>query len=175
MQISGHKTREVFERYNIMNELFLPSGIPNILQKLNEHGALYLVIGGYAVRYYGCRKMVDDFDILIKSSIENSENIYPVFKEINYTPNFTVKELSKPGKKIYLEHYLIEIMTSTDKFNFEEAYKSKEIVMEKGLQIPVISLEKLICLKELALKEDNSREHKELEDIECLKSKLKLH
>lgn len=44
-------------------EIELPDDFKEFLKLLNEHGVEYLLIGGYAVGYYGYPRATNDLDI----------------------------------------------------------------------------------------------------------------
>ena len=46
-------------------EIELPDDFKEFLKLLNEHGVEYLLIGGYAVGYYGYPRATNDLDIWI--------------------------------------------------------------------------------------------------------------
>ena len=48
-----------------MAKLYLPLDFKEFLQLLNEHQVEYMLIGGYAVAYYGYPRSTGDMDIWI--------------------------------------------------------------------------------------------------------------
>ena len=66
----------------------------NLCRELNERGARYLVIGGFAIIAAGYARTTADVDLLIDANLENEAN---VFKALETLPDQCVKEL-QPGE-----------------------------------------------------------------------------
>lgn len=71
------------------------------LEKMNSSGVRYLLIGGFAVKFYGCRETAEDVDLLIDNSPENAQKLYPIILDsLGYQPNFQLDELSLERKQL---------------------------------------------------------------------------
>lgn len=53
----------------------IPSDFKEFLKLLNENEVEYLLIGGYAVNYYGYVRPTGDMDIWISVNRENAEKV----------------------------------------------------------------------------------------------------
>ena len=53
----------------------LPPEFSEFLRLLNANGVEYLLIGGYAVGYYGYPRYTGDIDIWVKASSENGDRV----------------------------------------------------------------------------------------------------
>jgi hypothetical protein len=73
-------------------DLVLPPDFKEYLNLLNALQVEYLLIGGYAVGYYGYPRATHDMDIWIAIHPENAERIVSALKEFG----FDVPELSQP-------------------------------------------------------------------------------
>jgi len=60
----------------------LPEDFREFLRLLNAHKVQYLLIGGYAVGYYGHPRTTADIDIWIAIDIENTQKMKDVFKRV---------------------------------------------------------------------------------------------
>ena len=56
-----------------MATMKIPKDFKEFLKLLNANNVEYLLIGGYAVGYYGYPRPTGDMDIWIKTSQENAE------------------------------------------------------------------------------------------------------
>jgi hypothetical protein len=56
-----------------MEPLQLPDDFKEFLRLLNSKGVEYLLIGGYAVSYYGYPRATADMDIWVGSTAENAD------------------------------------------------------------------------------------------------------
>lgn len=105
--------------------------------RLNELGAKYLVVGGFAIMQAGYPRATGDVDLLIDVRLENEAL---VFKALEIFPDQIVREL-KPGE---VEHYgtvrvadeiVIDLMKSACGIAYEEA--SQDVVVREIAGIPI--------------------------------------
>ncbi len=61
-----------------MENTHLPEDFKDFLKLLNENEVQYLLIGGYAVGYYGYPRATHDMDIWIAVDPENAEKMIDV-------------------------------------------------------------------------------------------------
>ncbi len=52
-----------------------PQDLSRIASSLNEHGARYVVVGGFAMQHHGLPRPTMDIDLLVDPSPENVERI----------------------------------------------------------------------------------------------------
>lgn len=143
----------------------LPNDFKELLQLLNSKKIEYLVVGGYAVAFYGHPRATGDIDIWVALSEENAKKIVEALKEFG----FNVAELSE---KLFLEKeknirmgnppLQIEILTSIDGVDFSDCYRNKKTVTFDKVAINFISLEDLKTNKRA------SGRHQDLADLEKL-------
>jgi hypothetical protein len=112
-----------------------------LCRKMNELGARYVVIGGFAIIVAGFARTTAAVDLLIDTSLENEALVY---KALEILPDKAVREL-KPGE---VSHYgvvragdeiMVDLMRSACGIPYEEA--AKEIVVRevRGVPIPFAS------------------------------------
>ncbi|MDX1524140.1 MAG: hypothetical protein R3264_21095, partial [Anaerolineae bacterium] len=80
-----------------MATIHLPPDFKEFLQLLNSHQVEYLLIGGYAVGYYGYPRATADMDIWIAINLENATKVVNVLQEFGFgieelTPDLFLKE-----------------------------------------------------------------------------------
>ena len=143
----------------------LPKDFSDFLKLLNSKQVEYLIIGGWAVGYYGYPRATGDLDIWISNSESNAMKLVQVFKEFG----FNVKELSleiftKQNQitRIGVPPLRIEILTSISGVKFDECYPKKEVVTIDDLQMYLISLDDLKKNKAAA------KRYRDLDDLENL-------
>ena len=73
-----------------MATIHLPPDFKEFLKLLEDHKVHYLLIGGYAVGYYGYPRATADMDIWIAIHPDNAQKIVSVLREFG----FDVPELS---------------------------------------------------------------------------------
>ncbi|HEY5705362.1 MAG TPA: hypothetical protein VIS96_07295 [Terrimicrobiaceae bacterium] len=127
----------------------------NLCRELNERGALYLVIGGFAIIAAGYARTTGDVDLLIDAGVENEAK---VFKALETLPDQCVKEL-EPGEVSehvvvrVADEILVDLMTRASGIDYSEASKTLIVRELDGVAIPFAAPELLWRMK--------SRTHRE--------------
>jgi hypothetical protein len=112
-----------------------------LCRTLNELGAKYVVIGGFAIILAGFARATLDVDLLIDTSLKNEALVY---KALEILPDKAVREL-KPGEISRYgvvrvgDEIMVDLMKSAGGIEYAEA--SKEIVIREveGVPIPFAS------------------------------------
>ncbi len=113
----------------------------NLCRRLNELGAKYVVVGGFAVIYAGYGRFTEDLDLIIDVSLSNEAK---VFQALESLPDQAVKEL-KPGEvgrftvvRVAGE-IVVDLMKSACGIDYDQA--AKDVVMRNlgGVPIPFAS------------------------------------
>jgi hypothetical protein len=139
-----------------MEEHVLPRDFKEFLKLLNEADAQYLLIGGYAVGYYGYPRATADLDIWIAISPNNADKMLRAFRQFGMTdPSLTTEILQQPGKIIRMgvPPIRIEVLTEIDGVDFTKI---------DGVPVTLISRTHLLQNKKA------SGRYKDLDDIEHL-------
>ncbi|MDI6794550.1 MAG: nucleotidyl transferase AbiEii/AbiGii toxin family protein [bacterium] len=69
-----------------------------VCRRLNEEGVKYILIGGFAVNYYGLPRATEDIDLLVKPS---EENIARIKKALAFLPDNAVREVNSDDVEKY--------------------------------------------------------------------------
>ena len=143
----------------------LPPDFKEFLRLLNASKVEYLLIGGYAVSYYGYPRATADMDIWIATDRQNAEKVVAVLRDYG----FDLPELSPD---IFLEENKIirmgvpplrlEVITSISGVRFEECYAERVQVMIDDVEASLISL------RHLKINKKASGRFKDLNDLENL-------
>ena len=143
----------------------LPRDFKEFLLLLNKHKVEYLIIGGYAVGYYGYPRATGDIDIFIAVHPANAQKLVTVLIEFG----FVLPELSEDiflveGKIIRMGNppVRIELITSISGVTFSESYLTREVVIIDDIEVNLISLNHLKINKQAAGR------YKDLNDLENL-------
>lgn len=147
-----------------------------VIQALNRTSTRYMVIGGYAVLYYGCvNRQVNDLDIWIDNSEENARRVIEALQGmLSNDLGFSVEHLVKPKVKLDLSaaRSMVELFTTVSSVPFEDAYSRRNTTSQDGEQIDIVSIDDLLMIKRQAVEESESRLQKELKDIGFLECKI---
>jgi len=121
----------------------LPEDFKKFLQLLNSKKIEYLVIGGYAVAFYGHPRATGNIDIWISISKDNARKTVEVLKEFGFdTPALKDDLFLEKRQNIRMGNppLRIEILTSIDSVEFSECYKNRKMVIINNIEINFISL-----------------------------------
>jgi hypothetical protein len=131
---------------------------------LNSRGALYMVIGGFAVRAAGYDRRTMDVDLLIEATPENEAKVIAAVSEL---PDHAAQEL-QPGEIAEFvvvrvaDEIVVDLMQSASGFDYRAA--SEEVVrrLVGGVEIPFASPALLLRMKR------GSVRAKDLADVQFL-------
>ena len=135
------------------------------MKLLNSTRVEYLLIGGYAVGYYGYSRATMDMDVWIALSAGNARKVADTLIRFGF-PETAVDESAFLDKKrivrLGLPPVRMEIMTDISGVTFDACFKRRNRVVIDGLKINLIALDDLVANK-IA-----SGRHKDLDDVEHL-------
>lgn len=145
--------------------IHLPSDFKEFLQLLNSHQVKYLLIGGYAVGYYGYPRATGDMDIWVAISPQNAESLVAVLKEFGFAvPDLSIELFLKKEQiiRMGIPPMRLEILTTISGVSFEECYAERTIDVIDGVKINFINL------SHLKINKKASGRHKDINDLENL-------
>ncbi len=148
-----------------MDIIHLPPDFKDFLQLLNVHKVEYLLIGGYAVGYYGYPRATADMDVWIAISPSNASKLVNVLTEFGFAmPMLSPQLFLQAGQIIRMgvPPMRLEILTTISGIEFEECYQQRTIDLIEGIEVNIINLEHLKKNKKA------SGRHKDLNDLENL-------
>jgi len=137
----------------------------DFLKLLNSHGVKYLLVGGYAVGFYGYPRATAVMDIWIEVSKENAQRMNAVMQEFGIGESDLNSSLFLEKDKIVrmgVPPVRLEVLTGVSGVTFEECYSHKQQFEIDGIPLSFISLDDLKKNKKA------SGRHKDLEDLEHL-------
>ena len=148
-----------------MENQMLPDDFKEFLRLLNSHAVDYLLIGGYAVGYYGYPRTTADLDIWVAIRSDNAEKLVDVFHEFGMQSNEISPALfMEPGNivRMGVAPVRIEVLNEIDGVEFQDCLSRSETTEIDD--IPV----KLISLSDLRKNKRASGRYKDLDDLEHL-------
>ena len=148
-----------------MEKIELHPDFREFLRLMNSHGVRYLLVGGYAVGYYGYPRATGDMDIWIAVDEKNAARTAGALIEFGMPEDKVSVEVFMDVDKIIRmgrPPVRIELITGATGVKFDECYAGRNILELGELEIPIISLEDLKRNKKAAAR------HKDLDDLEHL-------
>ncbi len=144
----------------------LPKDFKDFLKLLNSEKIDYLLIGGYAVGYYGYPRATADMDIWIAISKKNAKKLSEAIRNFGVNiPDLNEGIFLEPGKIIRMGYppIRIEVLTEISGVNFKRCYARRKETIIDGIKIKIISFKDLLKNKKA------SGRYKDLNDLENLK------
>lgn len=148
----------------------LPPDFKEFLTLLHSHQVEYLLIGGYAVGYYGYPRATADMDIWIAIHPDNAAKVCAVLQAFGMTAPDLHPSLFLEKEKIVrmgVPPLRIEILTTISGVAFEDCYAQRALIIIDDVPVNVIHLDHLRKNKQA------SGRHKDLDDLEHLSANKK--
>jgi len=123
-----------------------PADLREFLKLLNSARVEYLLIGGYAVGYYGHPRATGDLDIWVAVSDKNAHKLVRILKDFGFDVPDLKPELFLEMNRIvrFGEPPLrIEILTTISGVVFQDCFARRARVKFAGLRVNLISFEDL--------------------------------
>ena len=131
----------------------LSKDFKEFIELLNKNKVRYLVVGGYALAFHGHPRYTKDIDILIDSSLENSDRLLAVLDQFGFSSlGLKTEDFTEPGQIIQLGYppNRIDLLTGIAGLNFDELYSRRETVEIEGMNVDFIDREGLKASKRIA-------------------------
>jgi hypothetical protein len=128
----------------------LSNDLREFVELLNSTGVKYLLVGGHAVAFHGYPRFTGDIDFFVERSETNAtrlEELLKVFgfsglgiKAADFLQAGIVVQLGRPPNRI-------DLLTSIDGVDFDQAWVNKVTANLGGLPVSVIGKAELIANK----------------------------
>ena len=155
-----------FFDYNTLDmRINFPKDFAEFVTLLEKHKVEYLVVGGYAVGFWGHIRFTGDLDIWLKPSAENAVKILSAISDFGFASLKLKKEdFTTVGNVIQLGYppLRIDLLNDIDGVTFDECYKNKIVESFDGFTYKFISYDDLIKNKK------SSGRNKDLADLDNL-------
>jgi hypothetical protein len=127
-----------------------------VCRSLNDAGARYLVIGGFAVIQHGFTRATEDIDLLVESSLDNQSRVK---RALEVLPDKAVRELGRDDLRNWVvvrvaDEVVIDLMLAACGIEYEEASPDIETVTIQSVAIPFASPELLLRMKQTHREKD---------------------
>jgi predicted nucleotidyltransferase len=120
------------------------------IELLEKYQVEYVVVGGFAVNYYGYIRTTQDIDILIFPSLKNAQNIINALDEFGFgSAGITRDSFETSGTAVHLgvEPNRIDLLTNLKGVSNEEIFKRKKRIKYEKMSLNIISLNDLLECK----------------------------
>jgi hypothetical protein len=137
-----------------------------LLELLNRHEAKYVIVGAYALAFYGHPRYTGDLDILIAPEIDNANKIINAIKEFGLVlKNLKAEDflISERVIQLGISPLRIDILTSLTGLTWKQVFSNKMQGEYAGVPVYFIGKE------ELKINKKALGRHKDLADLESIK------
>jgi hypothetical protein len=146
-------------------EIKLQNDFKELLGSLDANGVRYLLIGAFAVGFYGYPRSTNDLDIFIAKDLENARRLIECLTDFGFATSDLSTALFTKDKSLVqmgVEPVQIEIVNFISGVEFEEAYEDRIVRTIDKVNVSIISL------RHLKINKKASGRHKDLDDLEKL-------
>jgi hypothetical protein len=112
-----------------------------VCRRLNEEGAHYVVVGGFAIIAAGYPRTTVDLDLIVAADPENEARVY---RALSFLPDNAVRELTPGELDKYsvirvADEFVVDLMKSAGGIDYAEAAKDVVVREVGGVRIPFAS------------------------------------
>ena len=130
----------------------------DLCRELNQRGAKYVVVGGFAIRAAEYVRRTMDVDLLVATDAENEAK---VFSALSTLPDNAVRELQPGELKQYNvirvgDEILVDLMGSAGGIDYAEAARDVVVRVVDGVPIPFASPRLLWRMKAVTHREKDA-------------------
>lgn len=129
----------------------LSKDLREFVELLNANKVEYVVVGAFAVAFYGVPRYTADLDLLLRPTIENGRRVLLALDKFGFgNLGLTVDDFSTSDKVIQLgvTPNRIDLLTSISGLTFDEAWSSRKEGDLDGIAVAFIGKSALILNKE---------------------------
>ena len=146
-----------------------------LFANLIDAGVEFLIIGGYAVNFYGYNRVTGDVDLWIKPDNSNRDRLIGVLSSMGFNESGLekLKEVDFTGTFVFTiweEPYKVDFLTRISGAIFHDVYSRKNMTEIGGLRLPFISFGDLVASKMSTNRLRDKADVEELQKIASLKS-----
>jgi predicted nucleotidyltransferase len=125
----------------------LSNDFREFIELLNANKVKYLVVGGYAVGYYGNPRYTKDIDLWILMQKDNAQHLILAIKQFGFESLGLTEDDFLDAENIIQLGYppnRIDLLTDIAGVDFESCFDSRNIIEFEGVEMNFISLDDLI-------------------------------
>jgi hypothetical protein len=143
----------------------LPQDFKEFLESFNARHVEYMIVGSYALAYYGAPRYTGDIDVFIHRTEENARRVIDALKDFGFAfPNLKAEDFFRENNVVQLgvPPVRIDILTFLSGMDWDTAILHAEKAMLDNTPVLVIGKDDFISNKKA------SGRAKDLADIETI-------
>jgi predicted nucleotidyltransferase len=127
-----------------------------LLRSLNQAGAHYLLIGGYALAAHGYQRATTDIDLVVPANAESGQRIREALMVL---PDQAAKDLEpswfEEGENIRVaDAFVVDILLNANGQTYETLREHAQTIDLDGIPVSTIDLEGLLLTKQTMREKD---------------------
>jgi hypothetical protein len=125
------------------------TALAQVCDRLNAHGAAYVLFGARALQLWGSARATRDVDVLIPKDVENARRVLAALSEIGVglAREWLAEEVVSKPITIIGNDPRVDLMTVAWSVPYDEAAREAAEFEVEGVRIPVASIDHLIASK----------------------------
>jgi predicted nucleotidyltransferase len=144
-----------------MDEFSRPATLEDLkllLRSLHEHGADYLLIGGYALAAHGYQRATTDIDVVVPATSQAGQRVKDALMVL---PDAAAKDIEpkwfEEGENIRVaDAFVVDIMLNANGQTYETLRPYAETIELDGISVKTVSLEGLLLTKKTMRDKDSA-------------------
>jgi predicted nucleotidyltransferase len=144
-----------------MDEFSRPATLEDLkllLRSLHEHGAEYLLIGGYALAAHGYQRATTDIDIIVPATLQAGQRVKDALMVL---PNGAAKDIEpkwfEEGENIRVaDVFVVDLMLNANGQTYDTLRQYAETIELDGIPVKTVTLEGLLLTKKTLRDKDQA-------------------
>jgi len=144
-----------------MDEFSRPATLEDLkllLRSLNEHGAEYLLIGGYALAAHGYQRATTDIGVVVPATAEAGQRVKDALMVLPDRAAESIEpEWFEAGENIRVaDAFIVDIMLNANGHTFDTLRQYSQTIDLDGIPVKTINLKGLLLTKQTLRDKDAS-------------------
>ncbi len=133
-----------------MSSRRLPPDFADLFTCLENAGAEYMLVGGYAVAAHGYLRATQDLDVWVRASPENAARVMTAMRVFGMPSGLSTDVLASidgdppTGFRFGRAPFAVDLLTSIQGVEFDDAWPQSQVVEFDDLRVRVIGLTALL-------------------------------
>lgn len=144
-----------------MDEFSRPATLEDLkllLRSLHDHGAEYLLIGGYALAAHGYQRATTDIDVVVPATSQAGQRIKDALMVL---PDGAAKDIEpkwfEEGENIRVaDAFVVDLMLNANGQSYDTLIRHAQTIDLDGIPVKTVSLEGLLLTKKTMRDKDTT-------------------
>jgi hypothetical protein len=132
-----------------LSERAFETTLARVCDRLNAHGAAYVLFGARALQLWGSARATRNVDVLIPKDVENARRVLAALSEtgVGLAREWLAEDVVAKPITIIGDNPRVDLMTVAWSVDYDEAAQEAVAFEIEGVRIPVASIDHLIASK----------------------------